>query len=1084
MKLSIQPKFRWLRIVCWSLALILTPAANHAAQPAQQTPAPAGHVNDFAGVVDEATKQQLENILENVKLKAGIEFDVVTIQSTGGQDIFDFSRQLARDWNIGALTTRKKSLLLVVAVDEKVSFTQFSKSVQNDLPEGILGEMGQRMRALVAVGQFGQALNAAVQHFVGALAEKLAISADDFEKSPAAAPAANPTSADNSTSKPTEEVAATVTELEKAEVVSVTPAPVASRRSGAVAKKKPVASVDDAGEAEEVELTLTRPVAERVDLLKAFLEEHPESGSKTRAMELLVAARAATGDELLQQGDPAGGIAQLLLAITDAPVDASEQLFSGVISQVPLNLYLRGEPAAANQAAQKIEARFGNDPKRLVVLSGYYVNTEQGAEATRLATQAVQLSPELAAAHQGLGRALHVSLRLEEAAAEYKRALELDPNSRAARRGLADLDRAFGKSEEALELYRQQLEVEPADKAARSGLVLSLFDLGRAEEGKTELEKALTADPRNLPLLAGAAYWFAAHNQSDIALPLAAKAVAVEPRYTWAQIALARALVAQKKPLEAERALRFARQYGKFSTLDYELASVLAAAGLYDEAAELLVQSFTIKDGQLETRLGGQAMARASNFIDLLAPERRASIFQSVSADTENNAKLLKALLTFALLTSTEPDAGPIDAERATQAANEFAAGDDPARVYRQLFAAGRMLQRGFGYQTAYELAEAARSSADAGMSVPALTLAVQAEEFRSIRARAIAAGGTPDIPEAPRNVLSNLLRGRIEDTSGWALLNQDKPDEAVEHLRRAVAILPEGTPAARTSLWHLGAALDRQDKQAEALSYYIKSYNAGEPDQVRRIMIEQRYRKLNGSLDGLDQRIGAATTAASEPEPTPGSREQTNELAAAATSSPNPTPATTTEAVPDASLTPAATPIESPAATPEPSPVPEAPSASVPPAEATPEPTPQGTTESSPVLPTAEPAPSPTPDSANSSAATTPALDSSPVAKMDKPPRTTVAITGRVKDAAGNPIASVVVVLISPQGTVLAATTDEQGNYSFTVAPSAAPHSYRIIPSREGLTFEPVDRTLPVVNDDVRELDFVGHPAASPESP
>jgi hypothetical protein len=67
------------------------------------------------------------------------------------------------------------------------------------------------------------------------------------------------------------------------------------------------------------------------------------------------------------------------------------------------------------------------------------------------------------------------------------------------------------------------------------------------------------------------------------------------------------------------------------------------------------------------------------------------------------------------------------------------------------------------------------------------------------------------------------------------------------------------------------------------------------------------------------------------------------------------------------------------------------------------------------------------------------------------------------------------VVVLISPQGTVLASTTDEQGNYSFTVAPST--HSYRIIPSRDGFTFEPVDRVLSVVSDDQKESDFVGRP-------
>ncbi len=146
-------------------------------------------------------------------------------------------------------------------------------------------------------------------------------------------------------------------------------------------------------------------------------------------------------------------------------------------------------------------------------------------------------------------------------------------------------------------------------------------------------------------------------------------------------------------------------------------------------------------------------------------------------------------------------------------------------------------------------------------MTVPALTLAVQADEFRGIRARAIAQGGTPDIPEAPRNVLGNLLRGRIEDVAGWALFNQDKLDEAADHLKRAVAILPDGTPAARSALWHLGATLERQDKKSEALSYYIKSYNSGEADPVRRLVIEQLYRKVNGSLEGLEERIGAAAS-------------------------------------------------------------------------------------------------------------------------------------------------------------------------------------------------------------------------------
>src|SRR4029434_8388170 len=192
------------------------------------------------------------------------------------------------------------------------------------------------------------------------------------------------------------------------------------------------------------------------------------------------------------------------------------------------------------------------------------------------------------------------------------------------------------------------------------------------------------------------------------------------------------------------------------------------------------------------------------DFLDLLAPERRASIFQFTAADSENNAKVLKALLAFATSLDQGGSGEAVNEDALVTAAKAFAAGNDDARVHRQLYAASRLLQERVGFQPPYELAEAARDSADAGLTVPGLTVVVQADEFRSIRARAIAQGGTPDIPEAPRNILSNLIRGRIEDASGWALYNQDKVDAAVEHLKRAITILPEGTPAARTALWHL----------------------------------------------------------------------------------------------------------------------------------------------------------------------------------------------------------------------------------------------------------------------------------------
>lgn len=1058
MKLSNQRKSKWLLVLGCSAVFFLSMGVVQLAQTTTQMPARTGYMNDFAGVIDEKTQRHLDHVLKTVHEKAGIELVIATINSTGGQEIFVLSRQLASDWDVGVRTSTRKSLLLVVAVREKQSFALFSKAAQSDLPEGVLGAISQRMRTLINSGQFAEGLNAGVERFVSVVAQKLAVDPAEFDKTPNTT-AAMPSASDPTPIKPGSEtrprIARTVTASTEVMPAATepTPAPIAPKpvvgnASPTTAKtatprvEKTATKVTDAeallideDESEEVELTLTLPLDARVAKLKVFIEEHPDSKSKSRAIELLISAYAALGDQKLKKGDSSGGIEQLMLAIAEVPANASDKLFSGVMSQIPLNLYLRGAHAAAIKAAQDIEAKFGGDPKRLLAMTAFYVAIEQGGEATRIATKAVSLAPGLAEAHQGLGLALHISLRLDEAAGEYKRALEIDSNSKAARRGLADLSRALGKAEEALALYRQQLTVEPNDKAARAGLIFSLFDLGRSTEAQGELASALKSDPRNLALLAGAAYWFAAHNDGETALVHGQKAIEIEPRYTWSYVAVARGLIAQKKPLEAERAIRFARQFGKFPTLDYELANALAAAGLYGEASEILMRSFIVNGGQIESQLSGRDSVRGNSFIELLAPERRASIFQFAAADTESNARMLKALLTFTSALNQPGGSASINEEGAIAAAKEFASGNDPARVFRQLYAASRLLQRRIGFQTAFELAEAARSSAEVGMTVAAVTVAVQADEYRDIRAQAIVSGGTPDIPEAPRNVLSNILRGRIEDISGWARFNQDRFDEAVDHLKRSVNILPEGTPAARNSLWHLGSALERQDKKEEALATYIKSYNSGEPDSIRRTIIEKLYRKVNGSLTGLDEQIGPAQAAAANVQSSV--RNDVSNPASVPAQ-----PASSTNGQPSSTSVPVT----------------------------------EGTGTVSSPLPDATPTPAPAPAPETPKVAT-PAPER-PLTSIAKP-RTSVKITGQMRDAGKNPIANVVVVLISAQGAVLTGTTDSEGNYSFTVAPSE--QGYRLIPSKEGFTFEPIDRVLIGVTDDWKRMDFTASHRPTP---
>ena len=181
---------------------------------------------------------------------------------------------------------------------------------------------------------------------------------------------------------------------------------------------------------------------------------------------------------------------------------------------------------------------------------------------------AVKLAPDLAEAHRILAVGFHLSLRLDEAAAEYKKTLELDPKSKVSRGSLADLYRASGKAEDALALYNEQLAADPKDRAARAGKVISLLELSRTEEANSALEAAFTADQRNLPLLAGTAYWFAAHENYQKAFELARRAIAIEPRYTWAQVALSRAYLGLEEPSQCRARDPFRTPVRKVSDTD------------------------------------------------------------------------------------------------------------------------------------------------------------------------------------------------------------------------------------------------------------------------------------------------------------------------------------------------------------------------------------------------------------------------------------------------------------------------------------------------------------------------------------
>jgi uncharacterized protein len=142
-------------------------------------PQPQGYVNDFAGVIDGATKDRMETTLGNLDRQQQIQFAVVAVETTSGQDIFDYSRAVARGWGIGSKDTSKPSLLLLVAIKDRKYFTQVSRHLEGDLPDGLVGQIErEQLVPGFRAEQYGKGLSDTVNAYITTVATKNGFSTD------------------------------------------------------------------------------------------------------------------------------------------------------------------------------------------------------------------------------------------------------------------------------------------------------------------------------------------------------------------------------------------------------------------------------------------------------------------------------------------------------------------------------------------------------------------------------------------------------------------------------------------------------------------------------------------------------------------------------------------------------------------------------------------------------------------------------------------------------------------------------------------------------------------------------------------
>jgi Tfp pilus assembly protein PilF len=128
-------------------------------------------------------------------------------------------------------------------------------------------------------------------------------------------------------------------------------------------------------------------------------------------------------------------------------------------------------------------------------LGSLLVDLKRNEESETEYREAIRIKPDYAEAHYNLGNLLKNLKRYEESEAEYREAIRINPDLAEAHNNLGLLLKNLKRYEESETEYREAIRINPDYAEAHNNLGLLLHNLKRYEESETEYREAIRINP-------------------------------------------------------------------------------------------------------------------------------------------------------------------------------------------------------------------------------------------------------------------------------------------------------------------------------------------------------------------------------------------------------------------------------------------------------------------------------------------------------------------------------------------------------------------------------------------------------------
>ncbi len=165
----------WGFIVVLALVGWILPAG---AESVKSMPMPTAYVNDYANVLNDSTKQDLNALLQSLDTQAHAQVFVAVINKIDDDSTpAEFANQLFAKWKPGPKESNRGALLLISVQDRKYQF-EIGYGLEGILPDGKTGDIGREMVPDFRAGSYDGAVRTGVNGLVTVIAADANVTLD------------------------------------------------------------------------------------------------------------------------------------------------------------------------------------------------------------------------------------------------------------------------------------------------------------------------------------------------------------------------------------------------------------------------------------------------------------------------------------------------------------------------------------------------------------------------------------------------------------------------------------------------------------------------------------------------------------------------------------------------------------------------------------------------------------------------------------------------------------------------------------------------------------------------------------------